>query len=120
VLDELYPRGVPAAGAGRPAPSIEDIQDLTAAAFGLTRDELLSHSRRANLTWPRQLAMYLAREHTAETLPAIAARFGGRNHTTVLHACRRAAERVASDPEASEAVRVLTERLGVHGADRHD
>ena len=65
-----------------------------------------------NLAWPRQIAMYLAREHTAETLPAIAARFGGRNHTTVLHACRRAAERLAVDPEAYEAVRLLTERLG--------
>ena len=45
--------------------------------------------------------MYLAREHTHETLPAIGARFGDRNHTTVLHACRRTAERLAGDPEAS-------------------
>ncbi len=55
--------------------------------------------------------MYLAREHTQETLPAIGARFGGRNHTTVLHACRRTAERLAGDPEAVETVRHLTDRL---------
>ena len=44
--------------------------------------------------------MYLAREHTDATLPAIGSGFGGRNHTTVLHACRRTAERIAADPEA--------------------
>jgi chromosomal replication initiator protein len=118
VLDDLYPRGRARSGIGAAGPTIELIQDATAETFGLTRAELLSHSRRANLAWPRQIAMYLAREHTAETLPAIAARFGGRNHTTVLHACRRAAERLAIDPEASEAVRLLTERLGVRVDDR--
>jgi len=110
VLADLYPPGTPPAGSA-PALTVESIQDLTATAFGLTREELLSHSRRAQLTWPRQVAMYLAREHTAETLPAIAVRFGGRNHTTVLHACRRTAERIASDPEAFDAVRRLTEQL---------
>ena len=54
--------------------------------------------------------MYLAREHTGETLPAIGRAFGGRNHTTVMHACRRTAERLAADPEAFESVRRLTER----------
>jgi chromosomal replication initiator protein len=118
VLDDLYPRDRPGPGARAAAPTIEVIQDLIAETFGLTRAELLSHSRRANLTWPRQIAMYLAREHTGETLPAIAARFGGRNHTTVLHACRRAAERLDTDHEAYEAVRLLTERLGTRGDDR--
>ncbi len=56
--------------------------------------------------------MYLARELTDQTLPAIGRAFGGRNHTTVMHACRRTAERMAADPEAYEAVRRLTERLG--------
>jgi chromosomal replication initiator protein len=119
VLEELYPPGVPAPGTG-PAPTVERIQDLTAEAFGLTRDDLLSHSRRPQLAWPRQIAMYLAREHTSETLPAIAARFGGRNHTTVLHASRRTAERMASDPEAFDAVRRLTDQLAARGADRRD
>ena len=84
---------------------------MTAEAFGLSRDELLSTSRAARLAWPRQVAMYLAREHTGETLPAIGARFAGRNHTTVLHACRRTAERMAADPEAFDFVRRLTEQL---------
>jgi chromosomal replication initiator protein len=118
VVRDLYP-GAPAPGG--PAPlTVEAIQELTAEAFGLTRDELLAHSRAARLAWPRQVAMYLAREHTAETLPAIGRRFGGRNHTTVLHACRRTATRLAHDPEASEFVRRLTERLAHAGSLRHD
>ena len=59
--------------------------------------------------------MYLAREHTGQTLPGIGRRFGGRNHTTVMHACRRTAERLAADPEAVEIVRGLTERLSGAG-----
>jgi chromosomal replication initiator protein len=56
--------------------------------------------------------MYLSRELTDATLPAIGRAFGGRNHTTVLHACRRAEERMAQDPETFETVRRLTEELG--------
>ena len=55
--------------------------------------------------------MYLAREHTDASLPAIGERFGGRGHTTVLHACRRAAARLATDPEASHLVHDLSMRL---------
>jgi chromosomal replication initiator protein len=111
VLDDLYP--APAGQAAeRPTPlTVETIQDITADAFGVTRDELLSASRAARLAWPRQVAMYLAREHTGETLPAIGARFAGRNHTTVMHACRRTAQRIAADPEAFDFVRRLAERL---------
>jgi chromosomal replication initiator protein len=111
VLDDLYPTRAGQAG-DRPAGlTVEAIQDITAEAFGLSREELLSASRAARLAWPRQVAMYLAREHTGETLPAIGARFAGRNHTTVLHACKRTAQRMAADPEAFDFVRRLTERL---------
>jgi len=75
-------------------------------------EQLLSTSRATPVTWPRQVAMYLARELTEETLPAIGRAFGGRNHTTVLYACRRTAERMASDRDAYDAVRRLTEDLG--------
>ena len=109
VLDELHPER-PAPGTGRP-PSVERIQELTAEAFGCSPADLVSHSRRPQLAWARQVAMYLARKHTPETLPGIGARFGGRNHTTVLHACKRTEERVDADPEAAALVRSLTERL---------
>jgi chromosomal replication initiator protein len=112
VLDSLYPRASPGPGTSRKAPlTIVDVQDAVCERFGITREELLSASRTARLAWPRQVAMYLAREHTSETLPAIGAAFGGRNHTTVMHAVRRTEERMSSDGEAYEAVRDLTARL---------
>jgi chromosomal replication initiator protein len=119
VVRDLYP-GTPRGVGSGPSLTVETIQELTAEAFGVTCDELLSPSRAARLAWPRQVAMYLAREHTGETLPAIGQRFGGRNHTTVLHACRRTAARLAHDPEASEFVRRLTERLAGSRSLRHD
>jgi chromosomal replication initiator protein len=55
--------------------------------------------------------MYLARELTGATLPAIGQSFGGRNHTTVMYACRKAGERLAEDPAAQALVRDLERRL---------
>ncbi len=55
--------------------------------------------------------MYLARELTAESLPAIGRHFGGRDHTTVLHACRRTAQRITQDAAAREAVEKLQREL---------
>ena len=91
--------------------TVTEIQERTAEAFGVSVDGLVSSSRAGRLAWPRQVAMYLARELTDQTLPAIGRAFGGRNHTTVLHAYRRTAQRMAGDPEAFEAVRRLTESL---------
>jgi chromosomal replication initiator protein len=117
VLDELHPAPRGATGeAGSTRPTIADVQSATCEAFGLTREELLSASRTSRVTWPRQVAMYLAREHTSASLPAIGAEFGGRGHTTVLHACRRTAERLAGDPEASSLVTTLSTRLSTGGA----
>ena len=123
VLGDLYPASRPAPGtaAGRdpnPAATIDRIIELSAETYGFTVDELLSHDRRPALAAARQVAMYLAREHTGETLPAIGRRFGGRNHTTVMHACRRTAERLAQDPEAFDTVRRLTDRLHTPRDDR--
>jgi chromosomal replication initiator protein len=106
VLDGLYP------GTRTRRFTVRDIQQHTCDAFGLSIDDMLSTSRAAPVTWPRQVAMYLARELTDQTLPAIGREFGGRNHTTVMHACRRTAERMASDPEAYDTVRRLTTELG--------
>jgi chromosomal replication initiator protein len=107
VLDGLY--------GSAPAParrvSLAEIQQLTCEAFAISKDELLSDSRAARVAWPRQVAMYLAREHTDETLPSIGRQFGGRNHTTVMHAVRRTAERVATDRDAFDTVARLAARL---------
>jgi chromosomal replication initiator protein len=105
VLSDLYP------GARPPRRSVSDIQQATCDAFGLALDELLSQSRSARVAWPRQVAMYLARELTDATLPAIGREFGGRNHTTVMHAHRRATERISADPDAFDVVAGITRRL---------
>jgi chromosomal replication initiator protein len=109
VLTTLYPR---AASASAPKPSsIAEIQAAVGEHFGLTPSELLSTARAQRITWPRQVAMYLARELTGESLPAIGRHFGGRDHTTVLHACRRTSARIADDEHARQAVEKLCSNL---------
>jgi chromosomal replication initiator protein len=112
VLDTLYPRSK--LTRGKPS-SIAEIQAAVGAHFGLTPGELLSTTRSARIAWPRQVAMYLARELTGESLPAIGRHFGGRDHTTVLHACRRASTRLAGDEDARRAVEKLCESLTARG-----
>jgi chromosomal replication initiator protein len=110
VLDGLYPAS--RARLSQPAaPTIELIQQMTCEAFGLTLDELVSQERTARVAWPRQVAMYLCREHTEQSLPAIGRRFGNRNHTTVMHACKRTSTRLAADQDAYDAVHTLSAKL---------
>jgi len=91
--------------------TVDDIQVAVAEAFGITRQELVSTTRTARLAWPRQVGMYLARELTDQTLPAIGRAFGGRDHSTVMYACKRTSTRMAADADSFESVRVLTELL---------
>jgi chromosomal replication initiator protein len=125
VLRGLYrrePQVGGSAGPVRPAPSVTvaGVQALVCEAFSLTREELLAADRSARVAWPRQVAMYLARTHTAETLPSIGRQFGGRNHTTVMHAVRTTTRRIAEDREAYDLVHSLTARLQGVDPDRRD
>jgi chromosomal replication initiator protein len=108
VLDSLYPRST---APGQRTRTILEIQAAACKHFGLSSDELLSSARVARVAWPRQLAMYLARELTGESLPAIARQFGGRDHTTVLHAWRRTSARIATDEASREAVQKVCQAL---------
>ncbi len=116
VLAGLYPAA--AAHRRREKPTIERIQQLACEAFGISADELVSAGRSRRLAWARQVAMYLARRHTGASLPAIGERFGGRNHTTVMYACRKAGERLAADPAAQALVQDLERRLAEPPDDR--
>jgi chromosomal replication initiator protein len=107
VLDSLYPRST----AARRRCSIDEIQAVACESFQISSEELLSTSRTPRVAWPRAVAMYLARELTGESLPAIGRRFGGRDHTTVLHAWRRTSARIADDGDAREAVEKLCRAL---------
>ena len=112
VLSNLYPGSAGSRiGTRSGPPTIDRIQQVVCDAFSLTRDELLSSSRSARISGPRQLAMYLAREHTQASLPAIGSAFAGRNHTTVLHAVKKVRERLESDDDVRASVRDLTNRL---------
>ncbi len=121
VLRDLYPRETaPGIGQERPATTVPAIQTLVCEAFAVTEDELVSTDRSARVAWPRQVAMYLARRHTDTTLPAIGRQFGGRSHTTVMHAVKTTTRRLEVDEEAREVVHRLHARLGSAAPDRQD
>ncbi|MCO5131984.1 MAG: chromosomal replication initiator protein DnaA [Xanthobacteraceae bacterium] len=90
---------------------IEDIQRVVARQYNVSRSDLLSSRRTANVVRPRQVAMYLAKTLTLRSLPEIGRRFGGRDHTTVLHAVRKIEALVAKDVSLSDEVELLKRQL---------
>jgi chromosomal replication initiator protein len=90
---------------------IEDIQRVVARQYNVSRSDLLSSRRTANVVRPRQVAMYLAKTLTLRSLPEIGRRFGGRDHTTVLHAVRKIEALVSKDIALSEEVESLKRQL---------
>ena len=92
--------------------TIEEIQKKTAEFYKLDLRELHSARRARRVARPRQVAMFLARELTSRSLPDIGRRFGGRDHTTVLHACRRIEALCKTDPVFQQEVEFLRKVLG--------
>lgn len=90
---------------------IEDIQKLVATHYNVSRADILSSRRTANVVRPRQIAMYLSKILTLRSLPEIGRRFGGRDHTTVLHAVRKIEGLTGSDRTLSEEVELLKRML---------
>jgi chromosomal replication initiator protein len=90
---------------------IEDIQRVVARQYNVSRADLLSSRRTANVVRPRQVAMYLAKVLTLRSLPEIGRRFGGRDHTTVLHAVRKIEALVGNDNALAEEVESLKRQL---------
>ncbi|MBV8698320.1 MAG: chromosomal replication initiator protein DnaA [Bradyrhizobium sp.] len=90
---------------------IEDIQRVVARQYNVSRSDLLSSRRTANVVRPRQVAMYLAKTLTLRSLPEIGRRFGGRDHTTVLHAVRKIEALVTKDTALCEEVESLKRQL---------
>ena len=87
--------------------TISDIQRKTAEYFDISVNDLLSARRQRAIARPRQIAMFLAKQLTPKSLPDIGRRFGGRDHTTVLHALRRIEELCASNPRVERDVAAL-------------
>jgi chromosomal replication initiator protein len=90
---------------------IEDIQRIVAKHYNVTRADMLSARRTANVVKPRQVAMYLAKQLTLRSLPEIGRRFGGRDHTTVLHAVRKIDTLLPSDTLLAGEVELLKRLL---------
>ena len=112
VLDTMYPRSLSA------SLSIGQIQATVASHYDLAVSDLISASRTVRIAWPRQVAIYLARELTSTPLQTIGEAFGGRNHATVLHACKRVADRLADDQQAGAELDKLRTAITARKDDR--
>jgi chromosomal replication initiator protein len=105
VLKDVFPRGE-----GTQI-SIDKIQGLICERFGVTLEELTGDRRSQNIVYPRQVAMYLSRELTDSSLPKIGKEFGGRDHTTVIHATSKIARLIREDRSVYNLVQELTARV---------
>ncbi len=105
VLKDVFPQGEV------PQVSIERIQELVSDRFGLSLEELCGDRRSQNIVYPRQVAMYLSRELTDSSLPKIGRQFGGRDHTTVIHATTKIARMIREDRSVYNLVQELTARV---------
>ena len=105
VLRDVFPQGEAA------EVSIERIQETVVERFGLSLEELCGDKRSQNIVYPRQVAMYLSRELTDSSLPKIGRHFGGRDHTTVIHATSKIARLIREDRSVYNLVQELTARI---------
>jgi chromosomal replication initiator protein len=112
VLDRIHPR------ARRAGITIDAIQQTVGAHYDVSVDELTSAGRTARVAWPRQVAIHFARNLTDTSLEDIGAAFGGRNHATVLHACKRVSDRLVEDHDAASDVHNLEAVLRAGQGDR--
>ena len=98
--------------------TIEQIIELITEYFGIKLSDLQSRKRTRSIALPRQVGMFLAKQHTRHSLQEIGGYFGGRDHTTVLHAVRTIGDRSTIEPELGQAISTLETRLRLPG--RHE
>jgi len=106
VLKDVFPQGDAA-----PEVTIPKIQEAVSERFGVTLEELVSPRRSQAVAYPRQVAMYLSRELTDSSLPKIGREFGGRDHTTVIHATSKITRLIREDRSVYNLVQELTARI---------
>ena len=105
VLKDVFPQGAAS------EVSIEKIQAIISERFGLSLEELCGDKRSQAIVYPRQVAMYLSRELTDSSLPKIGREFGGRDHTTVIHATSKIQRLIREDRAVYNLVQELTARI---------
>lgn len=91
--------------------TVELIQDVVASYYNLRIDDFKSKRRTKNVAYPRQIAMYLARKLTDLSLPKIGEEFGGRDHTTVIHAYEKISEDLEKDDALKETIDELIKKI---------
>jgi chromosomal replication initiator protein len=91
--------------------TIDDIKKAVATHFGIKVSEIISKRRTKNLSFPRHIAMYLCRKHTTSSYPEIGGQFGGRDHSSVIHAASVVSSKVSSDQKVRETVEEIERRL---------
>lgn len=91
--------------------TVDEIQKTVSEHFNLKQADLLSERRTRSVARPRQIAMYLCKQHTTRSYPDIGRRFGGRDHTTVLHGVRKIDSLLATDEQIARDVEALTRKL---------
>ena len=91
--------------------NVESIQNIVAVYFNLNIQEMLSPRRSRSLARPRQIAMYLAKKYTTNSLPEIGRKFSNRDHTTVIHAVKKIDELIKNDNEIKHSVTEIIKRL---------
>jgi len=110
-LDEAQAILRPHLRGGEKRITVDDIQKAASEHFGLKQADLISERRNRSIARPRQCAMWLAKQLTTRSLPDIGRRFGGRDHTTVLHAIRRIDQLRQEDPQLARDLEALTRKL---------
>ena len=91
--------------------TVDEIQQKVAAHYGIRISDIMSARRTKTITVPRQVAMYLSKKLTRLSLPDIGRSFGGKDHTTVLHACRKIESEITTNAKLADEVRLLTKIL---------
>jgi len=91
--------------------TVELVQRAVSEYFGLKVSDLKSRKRTREVAFPRQVAMYLSKQHTDLSLADIGAGFGGKDHSTVIHACKQVRGRIDSDEDLARKIRVISERI---------
>jgi len=91
--------------------TIDLIQDVVANYYNLSIQELKSQRRTRNVSYPRQIAMYLSRKLTDMSLPKIGDEFGGRDHTTVIHAYEKISGALKTDDTLANAIKIITKKI---------
>ena len=91
--------------------SVSDIKKVVCEHFGVKAVDLISKRRTKNLSWPRHVAMYLCRKHTTSSYPEIGSEFGGRDHSSVIHAASVVSDKVQSNDEVRSLIETIEKDL---------